>query len=397
MRIVGQNSDVHFGEVDEEEPDWREELESEIDPDDEELEYTPQDVIDILGFDPKEFSEPDPTQNKDSSMSLNTIRAQMILETHSLTENVGKKGRSGRKKQANFKKEIGQMKSGKRANLSKEAGTWLAKGHTNNAKKGWSNEARVKAAATRKAKKKMTFTKFKEETLKVAQKKAAALFKEADKLHDKGRDLIDASNQVWGSKSDNLYKKADRTMRQGDSALYKAESLHKRVKKILERNKPTTNAKKRAPGSGMPPKPRKGWSDIARKKAAAKRKTKSKVAGKKKSMNLSSQVAYGSIDYREATNKITKARQALDKRIKSGLVAPEERARFSTKVQGFHKNLLKKLDRQLKSGNYPPEGIVHTKKEIQSFLDDEGYSASIRTSKERQKKRPNSGKSPFGM
>lgn len=57
MRIVGQKADVHFEKVDEDEPDWRNELPEEIDPDDEELDVTPQDVIDILGFDPKEFSD----------------------------------------------------------------------------------------------------------------------------------------------------------------------------------------------------------------------------------------------------------------------------------------------------------------------------------------------------
>lgn len=57
MRIVGQKADVHFGEIDQDDPDWRNELTEEIDPDDEELDVTPQEVIDILGFDPKEFSE----------------------------------------------------------------------------------------------------------------------------------------------------------------------------------------------------------------------------------------------------------------------------------------------------------------------------------------------------
>ena len=75
MRIVGQKADIHFGEVDEDEPDWRNELEEEIDPDDEELEYTPQSVIDILGFDPKEFSE-----GVKPSKSVTVVNALHILK-----------------------------------------------------------------------------------------------------------------------------------------------------------------------------------------------------------------------------------------------------------------------------------------------------------------------------
>ena len=47
--------DIWFGEVGERGIDWRT-LPDEVDPDDEEMEQTPQDVIDLLGFDPKEFS-----------------------------------------------------------------------------------------------------------------------------------------------------------------------------------------------------------------------------------------------------------------------------------------------------------------------------------------------------
>ena len=54
--IVGQESDVHFGEVDKALPDWRK-LPDEEDPDDELLEKTPEDVIKILGFDPLEFED----------------------------------------------------------------------------------------------------------------------------------------------------------------------------------------------------------------------------------------------------------------------------------------------------------------------------------------------------
>lgn len=54
--IPGLDSDVWFGEVENELPDWRlEEVVDEDDPDDELLPETPEDVIDILGFDPREF------------------------------------------------------------------------------------------------------------------------------------------------------------------------------------------------------------------------------------------------------------------------------------------------------------------------------------------------------
>ncbi len=51
--------DIHFGKVEEGKiVDWRKELENEPDvDDDEELDVTPPDVIAMLGFDPKEFSD----------------------------------------------------------------------------------------------------------------------------------------------------------------------------------------------------------------------------------------------------------------------------------------------------------------------------------------------------
>jgi len=52
--IVGQDSDIHFGDVDNPLPDWRKEGINEIDSDDEELSETPPDVIAMLGFDPLE-------------------------------------------------------------------------------------------------------------------------------------------------------------------------------------------------------------------------------------------------------------------------------------------------------------------------------------------------------
>lgn len=85
---------VHFGEIDAEDEDWREGLVDE-DPDDEELDVSPKDVVDILGFDPKEFST-----GKKSPVVNNTALAILIL----------------------------------------------------NAKKGWTEEARKKAAMTRKRK-----------------------------------------------------------------------------------------------------------------------------------------------------------------------------------------------------------------------------------------------------
>ncbi len=44
--------DAHFG--DGELPDWREEEEDDVPDDDEELDETPLDVLDMLGFDPKD-------------------------------------------------------------------------------------------------------------------------------------------------------------------------------------------------------------------------------------------------------------------------------------------------------------------------------------------------------
>lgn len=49
--------DVHYGPVSEKKPDWRKTLKAEPPDDDKELAETPKDVLDVLGFDPKEFSE----------------------------------------------------------------------------------------------------------------------------------------------------------------------------------------------------------------------------------------------------------------------------------------------------------------------------------------------------
>lgn len=193
-----------------------------------------------------------------------------------------------------------------------------------NAKKGWSNEARVKAAAKRK----MKFSQFKEKTLAKAQKKADSLFKEAQKLHDKGMSLIHDSNQVWGSRSDTLYKKADRTMRQGDTALYQAESLSRRVKKVRDRSASkgiTSNAKKKQKSEKCPDcgtkmvngscpecdeptenAKKKGWSDAARKKAAATRKRKSVKKNVDNFMKRKSSAVPSKLDLRTPLNKVAR-------------------------------------------------------------------------------------------
>lgn len=54
--IVGLESGVAYGTADAPLPDWRSSPEQD-DPDDEELETTPSDVVAILGFDPKELKE----------------------------------------------------------------------------------------------------------------------------------------------------------------------------------------------------------------------------------------------------------------------------------------------------------------------------------------------------
>lgn len=77
MKIHGCKNDVHYGEISDEEPDWRDGTD-EIDPDDEELPVTPQSVIDVLGFDPKELSP-----RKKGSLISNTTRALMILNAWS--------------------------------------------------------------------------------------------------------------------------------------------------------------------------------------------------------------------------------------------------------------------------------------------------------------------------
>jgi len=55
MEVYDLESDVHFGEIKDRQVDWRSELIDDEDPDDEELETTPADVVAILGFDPKDM------------------------------------------------------------------------------------------------------------------------------------------------------------------------------------------------------------------------------------------------------------------------------------------------------------------------------------------------------
>lgn len=50
-------ADIHFGAVDAALPDWRKAKLKDTEDNDEVLRPTPQDVIDILGFDPLEFEE----------------------------------------------------------------------------------------------------------------------------------------------------------------------------------------------------------------------------------------------------------------------------------------------------------------------------------------------------
>jgi len=48
--------DVHFGSVNDKKPNWRDVLPvDEPDDDDEELAFTPEDVVGLLGFDPKDL------------------------------------------------------------------------------------------------------------------------------------------------------------------------------------------------------------------------------------------------------------------------------------------------------------------------------------------------------
>jgi len=52
-RVFEDDVDVYFGSVDEGLLDWRSELQEEEDPDDELLDETPEDVVAMLGFDPR--------------------------------------------------------------------------------------------------------------------------------------------------------------------------------------------------------------------------------------------------------------------------------------------------------------------------------------------------------
>ena len=54
--VYNQQTDVHFGQTGSPLPDWRE-FADVPDPDDAELDETPDEVLGILGFDPLEFSD----------------------------------------------------------------------------------------------------------------------------------------------------------------------------------------------------------------------------------------------------------------------------------------------------------------------------------------------------
>jgi hypothetical protein len=60
-KILQQKTDTHFGAVGKDCENWREAETNDDDPDDEILADTPDDVVSILGFDPKEFSKPVPS------------------------------------------------------------------------------------------------------------------------------------------------------------------------------------------------------------------------------------------------------------------------------------------------------------------------------------------------
>ena len=270
MRIVGQNSDVHFGEVDEEEPDWREELEEETDPDDEELEYTPQDVIDILGFDPKEFSEP--TSNKDSNVTLNTIRAQMILEANVVTANGGRG--SGRKR--GFRVKIKDPH---------ENYSTSARRGTGPAKTGAVNRTRLK--------------------IDVEAPKIGSLSKKTPK----------------GKKNRKFMADWLRTYRKGDPGNF--DLLNNTGKALV-----VLNAKK---ASGVKNPKIKGWTDAARKKAALTRKAKSKVVkGKAGESNKKFDPAYPA-KVAKAYDKAHKASQKKEERITKSI---ESRSKVSVARHG---------------------------------------------------------------
>lgn len=63
--------DVHFGPVNDKKINWRDVLTADEPDDDEELDVTPDDVIGLLGFDPKEFSEETITKGGPGSGSWN--------------------------------------------------------------------------------------------------------------------------------------------------------------------------------------------------------------------------------------------------------------------------------------------------------------------------------------
>ena len=74
-----------------------------------------------------------------------------------------------------------------------------------------------------------------------AERRAARYDKMADKLYDKGNDLISQSNQVWGPQSDKLYAKGNAIMRKGDPLTTKATTIRNAIKKVSAAEQPKAN------------------------------------------------------------------------------------------------------------------------------------------------------------
>jgi hypothetical protein len=68
--------------------------------------------------------------------------------------------------------------------------------------------------------------------IKRAERRAARYDKMANKFYDKGNDLIQQSNQVWGAQSDKLYAKGNAMMRKGDPLTTKATTIRNAIKKV---------------------------------------------------------------------------------------------------------------------------------------------------------------------
>jgi hypothetical protein len=77
--------------------------------------------------------------------------------------------------------------------------------------------------------------------IKRAERRADRYDKQANKLYDKGNDLISQSNQVWGAQSDKLYAKGNAMMRKGDPLTTKATTIRNAIKKVsAKQSKPAS-------------------------------------------------------------------------------------------------------------------------------------------------------------